>query len=217
MLPVCGCFQEWPILWKYSVPAALGGFMVSPILWACSALLVNQPGRYAQMGIFEAANQWRIAILFIPGMVGQVVLPMLSNLHGTGDHTRYWKVLKYNVLLNGGVGLLAAISLSGVGTWIMRSYGEGFEEGYWVLVVLVFSAVLVAINQVVGQAIASRGKMWIGFLLNCLWGGALLGFSAWFVFNGYGSFGLAMAYLLAYLLHTLWQTLYVRRLINRRE
>lgn len=212
-----GCLQEWPILWKFSVPAALGGFMVGPILWACNALLVNQPGGYAQMGIFDAANQWRIAILFIPSMVGQVVLPMLSNLHGTGDHNRYWKILKYNTLLNGGIAFLAAIFVSGVGTWIMRSYGAGFEDGYWVLVLLVFSAILVAINQVVGQAIASRGKMWTGFLLNCLWGGALLGFSAWFVLNSYGAFGLAMAYLLAYLLHTLWQTLYVWHLIIRQR
>ena len=210
-----GCLQEWPILWKFSLPAALGGFMVSPVIWGCNALLVNQPGGYAQMGIFDAANQWRIAILFIPGMVGQVVLPMLSNLHGTGDTARYWKVLKYNILLNGGVALLAALLVAVAGSWIMRSYGEGFEEGYWVLVLLVFSAVLIAVNHVVGQSIASRGKMWVGFILNCLWGGTLLGFSAWFVFNGYGAFGLAMAYLMAYLLHTLWVSIYSWRLMKK--
>ncbi len=210
-----GCLQEWPILWKFSLPAALGGFMVSPVFWGCNALLVNQAGGYAQMGIFDAANQWRAAILFIPGMVGQVVLPMLSNLHGTGDRVRYWKVLKYNVLLNGGIGLLAAIFVSSAGSWIMRSYGEGFEEGYWVLVLLVFSAVLVAINQVVGQAIASRGKMWVGFFFNFLWGGALLGFSVWFVSNGYGAFGLAMAYFISYLLHTLWVSIYVWHLFQK--
>jgi O-antigen/teichoic acid export membrane protein len=204
-----GCLQEWPIIWKFSLPAALGGFMVSPILWACNALLVNQAGGYAQMGIFDAANQWRIAILFIPSMVGKVVLPMLSNLHGTGDSVKYWKVLKYNVLLNGGIGLIAAIFVSITGSWIMHSYGEGFEEGYWVLVLLVFSAVLISINQVVGQAIASRGKMWLGFLLNFLWGVTLFGLSFWFLTNDYGALGLAIAYLVSYLLHTLWQSIYV--------
>lgn len=212
-----GCWNEWPILWKFSLPVALGGFMISPVLWGCNALLVNQPEGYAQMGIFDAANQWRIAILFIPGMVGQVVLPMLSSLHGYGDLEGYWKVLKYNIILNGSFGLIAAILVTGAGSWIMRGYGEGFVEGYWVLVLLVFSAVLVAINQVVGQAIASRGKTWIGFVFNCFWSGILLIFSVWFLSRGYGAFGLALAYFFSYLLHTLWQTIYLWHLLSRSQ
>lgn len=209
-----GCLQEWPILWSFSFPAALAGFMVSPVLWAGNALLVNQPEGYAQMGLFDAANQWRVAILFIPSMVAKVVLPMLSDLNGIGDGTRYWKVLKYNVLLNGAIGLSAAVLVSVAGPWIMGSYGQGFAGGQWVLVWLAFSAFLISVNQVVGQAIASRGKMWIGFCFNGLWGIALLVFAYWFVINGYGAEGLALGYFIAYLLHSMWQGLYVWQLIR---
>jgi len=199
-----GCTCEWPILWKFSLPAALGGFMVSPVLWGCNALLVNQPGGYGQMGIFDAANQWRMAVLFIPSMVGKIALPMLSNLNGLDDQVRYWKMLKYNIILNGGVGLAIALPIALLAPWIMQSYGEGFEEGCWVLVCLVFSAALIAINSVVGQAIASKSKMWVGLLLNLLWGITMVGIAYMFIQKGLGALGLALAYLIAYALHTLW-------------
>ncbi|MGE4578574.1 MAG: oligosaccharide flippase family protein [Desulfuromonadales bacterium] len=211
------CTSEWSILWQYSLPAALGGFIVSPALWVCNAFLVNQPGGYAQMGIFEAANQWRIAILFIPSMVGQVVFPLMSNLLGADQNDKYLKVLKYNVLLNGVCSLIVAVFVSVLGPWILRSYGKGFEDGYWVLVLLVSSAVLIAINQVVGQAIASRGKMWIGLSFNILWALALIGFSAFFLFRGYGALGLSIAYFMSYLLHSLWQGIYAWNTIKSRD
>jgi len=62
------CTREWSVLWRFSLPAALSGALVGPVNWACGALLVNQPDGYGEMGIYSAANQWRFAILFIPGM-----------------------------------------------------------------------------------------------------------------------------------------------------
>lgn len=203
------CLQEWPILWNFSLPGALAGFMVAPVLWACNALLVNQPGGYAQMGIFGAAEQWRAAILFVPGMIAGISLPMLSSLHGRNDAVRYRKLLKYNVIINTGASAGIAIPIALLAPWIMRSYGEDFAEGYWVLICLAVSAVLVAVNGVVGRAIASRGKMWIGLAFNMLWAVSMLGLSYWFVNLGFGALGLAGAYLLAYILHSSWQSAYV--------
>jgi O-antigen/teichoic acid export membrane protein len=205
------CTRELPILWKFSVPAALSGFMVSPVMWACNAFLVNQPDGYGQMGIFNAADQWRVAVLFIPATISQIALPMLSSLNGLDDRLRYRKVLKYNMILNGGMGLAGATLISIAAPWIMRSYGEAFESGGWVLACLVFSAVLIALNQVIGQAIVSKGKMWAAFYLNLLWGGTLLACSIWFISRKHGAMGLAMAYLLAYILHTLWVSIYTWR------
>jgi len=201
--------QEWPILWHFSLPAALSGLMVSPVMWACNAMLVNQPGGYGQLGVFEAANQWRIAILFIPTMVAQVALPMLSNLWGENDRRRYNKVFKYNVLLSAGITGLAALLVIIFAMPIMRSYGPGFESGLWVLIVLAISSVLVAVNSVVGQVIASKDHMWAGFFLNLLWGCALLAMTWVFLKLEYGAVGLALANLIAYSLHTLWVSLYV--------
>jgi O-antigen/teichoic acid export membrane protein len=204
-----GCIQEGSILWKFSLPAALAGIMVGPVLWVCNAILVNQPGGYSQMGLFDAANQWGIIILFIPGMVGQISLPMLASLNDPSDRTKYRKVLLYNAIFNGCVALALALPIALFSRWIMKSYGKGFEQGQWILVCLAFTSVLVAVNSAVGQAIASKGFMWNGLLLNALWAVALLILSLILIRNGYGAIGLAFAYLISYILHSLWSSIYV--------
>jgi O-antigen/teichoic acid export membrane protein len=205
------CTREWPILWRFSLPAALSGIMVSPVLWACNAFLVNQPSGYEQMGIFDAAHQWRMAILFVPVTVSQIVLPMLANLNDHGNNNEYKKVLRYNLLINTVAASTATLVICLCSPWIMASYGKGFEHSGWVLTILAFSSVLMAINSVVGQAIASKGKMWVGLLFNGLWGLALLAIGLLLMRQGYGALGLAMANLIAYLLHSIWQSIYISR------
>jgi O-antigen/teichoic acid export membrane protein len=211
LLPVfSGCIREWPILWRFSLPALLCGLTVGPINWACNAMLVNQPNGYAEMGVFNAANQWRSAILFLPGTLSVIALPVLSSLHGVKDHLRFKRALLYNALLSGGIALAAALVISVCGASIMRTYGAGFESGRWVLVLLAFSAVLVAVNNVVGQAIASSGRMWVGFLFNSLWASVML-IAGYVLIRRNLALGLALTYVIAYGAHTIWQGVFVAK------
>ena len=75
---------------------------------------------------------------------------------------------------------------------------SGFENGANVLRVLSISAVLVAINNVVGQAVISKGRMWIGFLFNALWAVSLISASFVSIKMGYGAMGLHFAHCLTY-------------------
>ena len=93
--------RELPILWQFSVPAMLGGVMVGPITWACNALLVNRPNGYGEMGVYSAANQWFMGLIFLPGVLGQIVLPVLSERYGANDQVRSAKVLKVSIAANG--------------------------------------------------------------------------------------------------------------------
>jgi len=68
-----------------------------------------------------------------------------------------------------------------------------------VLVILSCAAVLNATIGVIGQAIASKGRMWWGFSLNLIWALSLL-VVAWHL-RSYGAEGLAIATLSAYILH----------------
>ncbi|MCX7424612.1 MAG: oligosaccharide flippase family protein [Planctomycetia bacterium] len=210
-----GCLGEWPILWRFSLPAAMCGIMVGPVFWVCNALLVNQPDGYGQMGVFSAADQWRLAILFVPATMSQVVLPMLSSLQGQNRRAAYLKVLKSNVLVNGGAALVMAALISLTAPWIMGSYGEGFEQGSWVLACLSLTAVLIAVNNVVGQAIVSQGRMWAGFWLNACWAVAMIASARIFTVDlRCGALGLAMAYCVSYLCHTGWTGCYAWRLLR---
>jgi O-antigen/teichoic acid export membrane protein len=206
MLVNRGFFKEWPILHEFSLPAVLAGVMVGPATWMCNTFLVNREGGYAEMGIFNAANQWRMAILFLPGVVGSVVLPILSNLQGVDDRPRYNKLLWYNVLLVGFVSLSAALIISLFAPFIMRSYGTGFESGQAVMIWLCFSSVLSSICGVLGYSITSYGRMWWGTLLNFIWCIVLVG-TAW-IFISRGALGLALSNFIAYGIHLLTVSLY---------
>jgi O-antigen/teichoic acid export membrane protein len=197
------CSREWPVLWKFSLPAALSGALIGPVNWTCAALLVNRPDGYGEMGIYSVGNQWRIAILFIPFMLGHVILPILSNINGESDGRQYRKVLKLNVFLNISIALSVVIPVILFAHLVMSAYGPAFERGVSVLRVMAFSAVLMAANHVVSQVITSKGKMWVTFTFNALWAAVLLASASLLLQKGYGALGLAYASLIAYCFNTL--------------
>ena len=189
--------REVGVLWQFSLPAMLCGFMVLPVHWICTALLAHQPGGYAEMGVFNAANQWRIAILFVPQAMAGIVLPALAGLHGERDHARYLKVFWSNVALIGGVALALALGVALSSGIIIRNYGAGFAHGQGTLVLLALSAVVLSVNQMLGVDLISRGKMWRVLGCNMAWAVTLLGL-AWWLVPVHGAFGLAVALLVSY-------------------
>lgn len=216
-LEYAGCWAERSVLTSFSLPAVLAGIMVSPVTWACSAILVNEPNGYAEMGIFSAANSWQKVILFLPGCLSVMALPMLSELYGKNDRRTYLKALWYNILLNSGVAFTVACCVAAVSVLIMRCYGENFSSGVIVLVLLSFSAALNASVSVIGQAIASIGKMWWGWLLNFVWAIVIL-VGAWILRHD-GASGLALAYLISYVIHfinvTIVTNVYIKKYCNQ--
>ncbi len=202
------CVKEWKIILGFTLPAVLSSILITALMWLCNVILVNQPDGYAEMGIFNAANQWRMAILFIPNTLGAVVLPLLANLQGENKQEQFKHILKLNIAINVIVAFGAAILVSLCSPIIMRSYGIGYKEGATTLVLLAVSIVFVAYNNVVGQAIISQGRMWLGLFFNFLWGMILLG-SAHLLIPLLGSTGLAWAYVLSYILHSVWQTVFL--------
>ena len=205
--------EDLSILYKFSLPAALCSIIVAPTLWISKTMLTNNNG-FDELAIYEAADQWRIIILFVPTAVSQVVLPILSNVLGV-DKTKFWKVLKINLFFNASLATLIALLVSISSPFILRLYGGGYESDYLVLIILACSTIFSVTAKVVGMAISSRSKMWEGFLFNLFWVIMVLGFARLFIKMGLGAAGLALAYSLAYLIHTIIQLIYIRIVSNR--
>lgn len=205
-------WNEWPILYKFSLPALLSGLMVTPVIWGCNAMLVNQPHGYEEMALFDAANQWRSIILFIPAALAQIVLPLLSG--SATNQNLFNRILKYNIIINFSVSLLMAICISLLSSFIMKFYGIGFKAGNIVLIIMTFSTILISINNVIGQAIAGKGQMWFGLILNAIWGIILLTLTHFFLKLGYGAKGLAISILISYACHTILVTLFTFKYLS---
>ena len=207
-------WAERRILWTFSTPAFLSGALVGPVVWAANTMLVNQPGGYAEMGIFSAASQWRNAIAFIPGILAQFALPILSNLHGERDVSRYGRALRWNLILTTASAAAVAVPVALGATQIMRLYGSGFQQGWSVLVLSAVTAVFTCANGVVGTAILSSGSVWVGLAFNAMWAVVLLAGCHFFIPTRL-SLGLAGSMLGAYIAHTVWQALYLRQRLSR--
>jgi O-antigen/teichoic acid export membrane protein len=190
---------DFRLMWGFSFPALISGAMVVPVNWLCNAILVNQPSGYAEMGLLNAASQWRSAILFLPSIVSSVSLPLLAGLRGSSDSTRATRLVWNGLRLNAGTALLAVLGISLSSPLIMSSYGMASARANLTLILLCFSAWLSGTIGVMGQYITSRGMMWWGTFLNMIWGCALVS-AAWKLRN-LGALGMAWANLIAYAIH----------------
>lgn len=174
-----GSAAEATALWRFSLPAVAGGVLGSPINWFCTALLVAQPNGLAEMALFTAANQWRTAVLFVPNNVGSVALPLLANLQGEGSHRTHRTLALASA---GTAALLAAIAAIPIiigSQYLMGAYGSAFAGGGKVLVILSTVAVIQSTNDVLWQALISKGRVYILLFSNAVWGISVLVVYLW--------------------------------------
>ena len=195
-------WSEWRVLVRYSLPTFLSGMAAGPVVWGCNALLANQPNGYAQLGIYNAANQWQTAIQFLPGLMGTALLPVMSERYGNGDAQGGVRVMKGMMGVTALIVMPLTLLICVIGPWIMRGYGASFVSGYWVLVLSVVTAALLAVMTPVGQYLAACGRMWTAFAMNAGWSVCMIG-AAWLMVR-WGAEGLAGARLIAYLVHAVW-------------
>lgn len=187
-----GLGQEKRVLWRFSVPAVLTDTLMTPVNWACSALLVGQPGGLGQMGFYNAANQWQTAILLVPRYTGTVLVPSLSRLRQEPE--RYRKGVLNSLLLNVGIAsALAAVVLLGA-PLIVRLYGAEFAAARPILVVVAATAALMSAGGVGKQVLSSQGRLWWRFGYSVAWAVVVLLVSWWLV-PRLGALGLAWAML----------------------
>lgn len=207
--------EDLRLLYKFSLPAMLSSIMVAPTYWVIKSFLANMGG-FEEVAGFEAADQWRTIILFLPSAICHIALPILSSLTG-GDGKRYWRTFWLNLGLNGGVALVMALLVAALSPVIMRFYGAEYAGDNLTLVILAVSTVFSSMAYVVGASIQSRAKVWTGFCFNFLWAVIIIILSLVFLKQGLGATGIALAILCAYIIHTLLQLLYMLGTYKKRE
>lgn len=174
-LRVRGVWQEREVLWQYAVPSLLGGAASAPAVTLSKALVARLPGGVVGLGGFEAAYRWRDVVLFIPGAVRLVTLPMLSRLKGQNNYRRYVRALWANMGLNAGIALAGALPIMALSPWILALYGKEFREDWDMMVILVGSGIFQSAKDVLARVTSSMGKIWWQVWMSVVWGAATLG------------------------------------------
>lgn len=204
-----GFFEYVSILTDYSFPAFLSSIVVMGSTWIANVILVNQTNGYIEMGIFNAANQWRFVVLFIPSIVSKPILPMLSETL-IRDRNEFQKTIRINIYFSGFFSAFIGIVIALSAPIIMSSYGAEFQEKWFVLSVLCISAIFTAFGQVIGNILWSTGQMWISFLINFIWAVLFLGC---IMLTPKDSLGLSTAYFISFGLHLIFSAFITRAYI----
>ena len=196
------------ILWKFSLPAVLSPFLVIIVIWWCKTMIVKIDG-FEAVANYDVAEQWSIIILFIPLVLSGMITPILSNVLSEGTATQYRKLINIDIIINILISVLATAVILLFSSLILKSYGAGFNDTRTFMIVLL-ATIPNATAIVLGNIIASKGKMWAGFILNILWTLWIMIFFSVFVCKmGYGVFGLALTMLAAHTLHFVFSYAYV--------
>jgi O-antigen/teichoic acid export membrane protein len=193
---LANCWKECGVLFSFSLPAVLAGMLCIPTVWLCSAMLVNQPGGYAELGVYGAASQWRNLILFLPWMIGQVSIPMLSAQDFHQNKREIFAILKsllYTYCLATIPILAVACALS---PFIMDFYGPDYSGTWPVLVLILFATSLQVIQAPVVKFMEATGRMWTNLIISMVWTITVLCFSQQFI--QYGALGLCIALVIAF-------------------
>jgi O-antigen/teichoic acid export membrane protein len=203
-----GTRSDLPILWRFSLPAFLSAAMVAPVIWLANTVVAHQPGGYGELGLFNAASQWRTALMFLPSVLLRVALPLMASSVDTDRSDEFGKTLLLTQSLTVAIVLPIGALLMFLADWIMRFYGREFAHGAPVLIGVISSIMISSIGGAAGAAIEARGRMWRGLILNVSWGAVLITI-VWFTAPSWGAQSLAFGSAIAYLVLSLWGFLYV--------
>jgi O-antigen/teichoic acid export membrane protein len=208
-----GWAQEWRVLRDFSLPTALAGIAVVPATWLAVSILTGQVNGLHEVATFTAASQWMSALMFLPGVVNQTMLPVLSEASresaGNAAGASTWMTTKLNLMFTVPIaGLLSIAS-----PFVMGMYGKQYAGSWPVLVVVVWTAMLAAVGGAVSQLLIATGRVWTGFGMNLGWACCFLA-GAWLL-RCDGAFGVSVARLVAYALHAVWTMAFAVLLVKR--
>jgi O-antigen/teichoic acid export membrane protein len=206
--------SELRLVLAFSLPTMAASMVSGPANWASNAILVNQPGGYGEMGIFQAAQQWKVAVMLIPSLINTSALPVLSN--AKFNPKQFAQAVKYNIGACAGLSMLTAIGIILFSKFIMGFYGQAFKAGSMVLIITVLMAVFQSISQALTQVMISTNRVWANMAVNVGWALIMVALAVLWVPKGL-AVGLACASLAAWFVIVVWQSIMVIKIIDLKK
>lgn len=191
-----GAWSERAMFWEFGLPAVIGGGVFQLAIWFSSVLLVRQPSGYSEMGFYAAANQWFSALMFLPTIISQAAVPLISERLGVGDFGNVKRIFTNSLIANSSIVFGVVFLGSLFSPWIMGLYGPSYADKWPTLIFLLVAAGLAAIQAPAAQIISSSGRMWFALVMQISFAIVFCGLSFFLV--GYGSAGMAVARVFAY-------------------
>lgn len=178
---------------RFSFPVALQESLYSIVAWSISLLIIKF-SNYGELGLYSAATQWANIILFIPGVLKNVILSYFSSSNNNINLRN--KVLKINVFST----LIPFCFIFILSSYISSFYGTTFQNLPPVLIVACFTSIFSSISSVIIYEFISQGFVWNVFYLRIFRDFASLSLSALILKFNYFELTASMTIVIVYLL-----------------
>ena len=200
-------FEEFNLLIRFSLPTFLIAIFMELSRWFSYRQMTNFKDGFREMAIFDVSYQWLVAISFIPAIISQVSLPLLSKT--IDDKEVYSEIFFKNFKINLLISILICFFFCFFSANILSLYGNEYMRSTDVFIYLVICSTIAAINSSIWQITTSSGHMWINFYINLFWCIILIIFV--FIFSremNLNATNLSISYLIAYFFQTILLLLY---------
>jgi O-antigen/teichoic acid export membrane protein len=188
--------QEWRVLVSFSLPALLSSLLTAALNWFCTILLLHQcMDAEAQVAVLSVANQWRAVLLFLPTMLVQVALPIMSQ-QGKQDVKdpvvgQVYELTNCSTLL---AILPASVIVMFLAEVVLALYGAEFRGQEVVLVGMLANVMVISTGTALSSTLQARGLAWTGFWINVAYTAVMLAVYYQFVpTQGAAAFGFCSA------------------------
>lgn len=178
---------------KISIPSFLSSMTTNPINWLSTSLFVQQPGGYSNLGLFNAANQLKTLVLFLPDSAGRVAMPMMASSYGHQDFVKFKKTVLLTLISNILFSILPAIVVFLASGYIQVLFGVQYEFSNTLIIIVLLIGILIAITNAVGYIFICSNLVWFDFYIRLFWGVALVLLIYFYGrFNGASGYGLSV-------------------------
>lgn len=142
---------------KFSIPIAIQECVYSISAWALTVILLKYSS-FQDVGVYSAAIQWNIIVLFIPSVLRNVILSHFSSTSNDPKKKKYilFQVLLFNLIVT----FLPYLIVLIFSDLITSLYGESFEILSSILPLILLSAIFVSLSNVYSQAFMSEARNW---------------------------------------------------------
>ena len=152
------------LLLSFSFPFALNEFVYTFTTWGGS-LAMTKFASLGDLGMYTACMQWNSVILFVPGLLGNVILSYLSSSAADNPQTHH-NLINKMLLINFVSTLIPMFVVAIMSKHIADYYGSSFAGLNIIMLVAIWETLFTCLSRVFESNLMSEGKKWTAFMIS---------------------------------------------------
>lgn len=151
---------------NFSLPMLATSILVASSSWIVSSLVLKEMGEY-QFAVYSIGLQWFSIVLFIPGVLSQVIMPRLVKEQDNLEEKK--KTIRQMLAVNFSI-TLALLILGGVfSPLILEFYGHNYTDYWYIIPIFLLAAVMYCPANILGNSIVVRLGSMVWLKITFIW------------------------------------------------